>query len=127
MKRPRIGSVFRGQSVSIRPAFAILRVVSSIPDDLQIILYSSSGSELTTARAALSLQARGVTRVWILRGGLKSWRELGLQVSTQVIEVVDLAARYGIRIADLTGHPTLSHETTRTPAQRPQAVSTRRA
>jgi membrane protein DedA with SNARE-associated domain/rhodanese-related sulfurtransferase len=103
------------------------QVVSSIPDDLQIILYSSSGSELTTARAALSLQARGVTRVWILRGGLKSWRELGLPVSTQVIEVVDLAARYGIRIADLTGHPTLFHETTRTPAQRSQAVSIRRA
>jgi membrane protein DedA with SNARE-associated domain/rhodanese-related sulfurtransferase len=92
-------------------------VVSSIPDDLQIILYSSSGSELTTARAALSLQARGVAKVWILRGGLKSWCELDLPVSTQIIEVVDLAARYGIMIGDRTGHPTLIHRVTRSPTQ----------
>lgn len=93
------------------------QVVSTIPDDLQIILYSSSGSELTTARAALSLQARGVAKVWLLRGGLKSWCELGLPVSAQVIEVADLAARYGITIADRTGHPTLFHRATRSPTQ----------
>jgi rhodanese-related sulfurtransferase len=91
------------------------QVVASIPEDLQIFLYSSSGSELTTARAALSLQARGVANVWILRGGLKSWCEFGLPVSTQVIEVADLAARYGITIADRTGHPTLFHRVTRSP------------
>jgi rhodanese-related sulfurtransferase len=78
------------------------QAASSIPDDLQIILYSSSGSELTTARAALALQARGVAKVWILRGGLKSWSELGLPVSTQVTEVAHLAARYGIKIAERT-------------------------
>ena len=93
------------------------QVVSSIPHDLQIILYSSCGSELTAARAALSLQARGVAKVWILRGGLKSWCELGLPVSTQVIEVADLAVRYGITIADRTGHPTLFHRAIRSPTQ----------
>ncbi len=93
------------------------QVVSSIPDYLQIILYSSSGSELTTSRAALSLQARGVAKVWILRGGLKSWCDLGLPVSNQIIEVVDLAARYGITIADRTEHPTLFHKPTRSPNQ----------
>ena len=93
------------------------QVVSSIPDYLQIILYSSSGSELTTARAALSLQARGVAKVWILRGGLKSWCDLSLPVSNQIIEVVDLAARYGITIAERTEHPTLFHKATRSPNQ----------
>jgi rhodanese-related sulfurtransferase len=103
-------------AVSIDPArLRKSQVSSSIPDDLQIILYSSSGSELTTARATLSLQARGVARVWILRGGLKSWCELGLPVSTEIIEVADLAARYGITIADRTGHPSLFHRVTRSP------------
>ena len=94
-------------AVCIDPArLRSTQVVSTIPDDLQIILYSSSGSKLTTARAALSLQARGVAKVWVLRGGLKSWHEIGLPVSTQVVEVPDLAARYGISVTERTGHLT---------------------
>jgi membrane protein DedA with SNARE-associated domain/rhodanese-related sulfurtransferase len=103
-------------AVCIDPArLRSTQVVSTLPADLQIILYSSSGSELTTAHAALSLQARGVAKVWILRGGLKSWREMGLPVSTQVVEVPDLVARYGISVTERTGRLTRFHRALRPP------------
>jgi rhodanese-related sulfurtransferase len=48
-----------------------LRLVA--PSDLEIILYSSSVHEITSARAALALRKEGIPKVWILEGGLKTW------------------------------------------------------
>ena len=47
----------------------------TIPNDVEIILYSSSGGEIVSARAAMALRRIGVEKVWILDGGLKAWRE----------------------------------------------------
>jgi len=70
----------------------------SIPDDLDIILYSSSGGEIVSARAAMALRRIGIEKVWILEGGINAWRGQGFPVThrLEVPEVV--AARVGVRL-----------------------------
>lgn len=70
----------------------------SVPDTVDIILYSSSGGDSVPARAAIALQRIGVNNVWVLEGGLKAWREQGFPVSKspEVPEVA--AARVGVKL-----------------------------
>ncbi len=70
----------------------------TVPDDVQIILYCSSGHDTVSARAALALKRIGVDKVWVLEGGLKAWREQGFPVShsLEVPEVV--AGRLGVKL-----------------------------
>ena len=70
----------------------------AVPDDVKIILYSSSGSDAVSARAAVALKRIGVDKVWVLDGGLKAWREHGFPVSQspEVPEVV--AERFGVKL-----------------------------
>jgi rhodanese-related sulfurtransferase len=72
----------------------------TVPDDVDIVLYSSAGSVAVSARAAVALNHIGVTNVLVLEGGLKAWREQGLPVtrSLEVPEVV--AGRLGVRLPD---------------------------
>ena len=49
----------------------------TVPDDVEIILYSSSGGDTLSARVAVALKRIGVDKVWVLEGGLKAWREPG--------------------------------------------------
>jgi 3-mercaptopyruvate sulfurtransferase SseA len=70
----------------------------NVPNDVQIILYSSSGGDFVSARAAVALQRIGVEKVWVLEGGLKAWREQGFPVS-QSPELPEVAAeRVGVRL-----------------------------
>jgi len=70
----------------------------SIPDDVEIILYSSSGGDIVCARAAMALRRIGVEKVWVLEGGLKAWREQGFPVS-QSPEIPEVAAeRVGVKL-----------------------------
>jgi 3-mercaptopyruvate sulfurtransferase SseA len=70
----------------------------TIPSDVKIILYSSSGSDTVSARAAVDLKKIGVDKVWVLEGGLKAWRDQGFPVSqsTEMPEVV--AKRLGVSL-----------------------------
>ena len=70
----------------------------SVPNDVQIIVYSSSGHDIVSARAAMALNRIGVDKVWVLEGGLKAWQEQGFPVSqsTEPPEVV--AARFGVKL-----------------------------
>jgi membrane protein DedA with SNARE-associated domain/rhodanese-related sulfurtransferase len=72
----------------------------TVPDDIEIILYSSSGGDIVSARVAVALNRIGVDKVWVLEGGLKAWREQGFSLSKclEVPEVV--AARLGIKLPD---------------------------
>ena len=85
-------------ALSVDPS--ILRKVPEItvPDDVKIILYCSSGSDMVSARAAMGLKRIGIKEVWVLEGGLKAWREHGFPVSqsTEAPEVV--AQRYGVEL-----------------------------
>ena len=70
----------------------------SIPDDVEIILYSSSGGDIVSARAAMALRRIGVEKVWVLEGGLKAWREQGFPVSPSP-EIPEVAAeRVGVKL-----------------------------
>jgi rhodanese-related sulfurtransferase len=70
----------------------------SIPDHVDIILYSSSRSDIVSARAAMALRRIGVERVWVLEGGLKAWREQGFPVS-QFLEAPEVVAeRFGVKL-----------------------------
>ena len=72
-----------------------------VPDDVDIVLYSSSGGDTVSARAAVSLKRIGVDNVWVLQGGLKAWREQGFPVS-QCPEVPEVAAeRVGVKLPKL--------------------------
>jgi membrane protein DedA with SNARE-associated domain/rhodanese-related sulfurtransferase len=47
-----------------------------LPRDCDVILYCTCPNEATSARAALRLHRRGITRVRPLHGGLQKWNEL---------------------------------------------------
>ena len=53
----------------------------TVPHGVDIVLYSSSGSDTVAARAAEGLKRVGIDNVWVLQGGLKAWREQGLPVA----------------------------------------------
>ena len=73
----------------------------NVPDDVEIVLYSSSRGDTVSARAAVALKRIGVRNVWVLQGGLKAWREQGFPVS-QSPEVPEVAAaRVGVKLPKL--------------------------
>jgi rhodanese-related sulfurtransferase len=75
----------------------------NVPNDVEIILYSSSGGQTLSARAAMALKRIGVDNVWVLEGGLKRWRDKGLPVS-QSPEVPEIVAeRLGIKLPEPAG------------------------
>ena len=70
----------------------------TVPNDVEIILYSSSGGDFVSARAAMALRRIGVEKVWVLEGGLKAWREQGFPVS-QSPEIPEVAVeRVGVKL-----------------------------
>ena len=70
----------------------------TVPDEVEIILYCSSGGDTVSARVALALKRIGVDKVWVLEGGLKAWREQGFPVS-QSPEVPEIVAeRLGVKL-----------------------------
>jgi membrane protein DedA with SNARE-associated domain/rhodanese-related sulfurtransferase len=70
----------------------------TVPDDVQIVLYCSSGRDVVSARAAVALKRVGVEKVWVLEGGLKAWREQGFPVSKALEAPETVAKRYGVRL-----------------------------
>ena len=70
----------------------------TVPDDVEIILYSSSGGDTLSARVAVALKRIGVDKVWVLEGGLKAWRERGLPVSHSLEAPEVVAERFGVRL-----------------------------
>jgi len=72
----------------------------TVPDDVEIVLYCSSGRDTVSARVAVALKRIGVDKVWVLEGGLKAWREQGFPVS-QSLEVPELVAeRLGVKLPE---------------------------
>jgi rhodanese-related sulfurtransferase len=69
-----------------------------VPPDVQIVLYCSSPNQLTSARTALALRRKGISNVWVLEGGLKAWRELGLPVTVSLSSPAQVAARFGVAL-----------------------------
>jgi len=67
-----------------------------VPTDVQIVLYCSSPNQIASARTALALRRKGISNVWVLQGGLKSWRELGLPETTNLRSPAEVAAAFGI-------------------------------
>jgi membrane protein DedA with SNARE-associated domain/rhodanese-related sulfurtransferase len=72
-----------------------------VPSDVKIVLYCSSPNQLTSARTALALRRKGISNVWVLQGGLKAWRELGLPVTTNLTSPEAVAARFGIELPEI--------------------------
>lgn len=71
-----------------------------VPPDVQLVLCCSSRNQITSARTALSLRRKGISNVWVLAGGLQAWRELDLPVTTKLSTPVELAARFGVELAE---------------------------
>ncbi len=70
----------------------------TVPQGVDIVLYSSSGSDTVAARAAQGLKRVGIDNVWVLEGGLKAWRQQGLPIA-QSPEVDQVAAeRVGVHL-----------------------------
>ena len=70
----------------------------SVPDDVQIVLYSSTGGDLVGARVAVALNRIGIAKVSVLEGGLKAWREQGLPVCRSLEGPETVAARLGVKL-----------------------------
>jgi len=58
-----------------------------IPRDREIILYCSCPNEVSSAKAALSLQRRGILRVRPLLGGIDAWRERNYPLDQRAVKV----------------------------------------
>jgi membrane protein DedA with SNARE-associated domain/rhodanese-related sulfurtransferase len=69
-----------------------------VPNDVKIVLYSSSGSDMVSARAAVGLKRIGVNNVWVLEGGLRAWREHGLPVARCLEAPEIIAERLGVKL-----------------------------
>jgi rhodanese-related sulfurtransferase len=82
-----------------------LRVV--VPEDLGLVLYCSSSSELTSVRVAVALRKRGISNVWVLEGGLTAWKREGLPVTLQSSTSEEAAERFGIEIIGSEPHVTV--------------------
>jgi len=73
----------------------------AVPADVEIVLCCSSRCDIVSARAALALKRIGVENVWVLEGGLDSWREKGLPLS-QFPEVPEaVAERLGVKLPEV--------------------------
>jgi rhodanese-related sulfurtransferase len=70
----------------------------TLPDDIEIILYSASGGDTLSARVAVALKRIGVDKVWVLEGGLKAWLEQGFPVSQSLEAPEVVAARFGVKL-----------------------------
>ena len=70
----------------------------TVPDDIQIVVYSSSGRDVVSARAAVALKRIGVEKVWVLEGGLQAWREQGHPVAQFLEPPGVVAARFGVKL-----------------------------
>ncbi|MFN7983558.1 MAG: VTT domain-containing protein [Vicinamibacterales bacterium] len=53
-----------------------------IPRDCDVVLYCTCPNETTSARVALALKKRGISRVFPLEGGIEAWIERGFPVSS---------------------------------------------
>jgi membrane protein DedA with SNARE-associated domain/rhodanese-related sulfurtransferase len=73
----------------------------AVPGNVDIVLYSSSGGDAVSARAAMALKRIGVDNVWVLEGGLKAWREQGLPVSKTPDTPQTVAQRVGVTLPAL--------------------------
>jgi membrane protein DedA with SNARE-associated domain/rhodanese-related sulfurtransferase len=62
------------------PAEALAERHAEIPRDRDVVLYCTCPDEVTSAKEALRLRRRGITRVRPLRGGFAAWRAAGLPV-----------------------------------------------
>lgn len=69
-----------------------------VPPDVQMVLCCSSLNQITSARTAIALRRKGISNVWVLQGGLKAWRDLGLPVTTKLSSPAELAARFGVKL-----------------------------
>jgi len=83
---------------SVDPALLRKSPSVTVPDDVRIILYCSSGSVAVSARAAVDLKRIGVDNVWVLEGGLKAWREHGYPVSQSLESPDVIAERLGVML-----------------------------
>ncbi len=70
----------------------------AVPANVDIILYSSSGGDAASARAAMALKRIGVNNVWVLEGGLNAWRERGLPISESSDTPEVVAERVGVTL-----------------------------
>jgi membrane protein DedA with SNARE-associated domain/rhodanese-related sulfurtransferase len=61
--------------------------LQDIPRDRDIILYCSCPNEVSSARMALKLRRRGITRVRPLLGGIDAWRERNYPTEIRMVEV----------------------------------------
>ena len=72
-----------------------------VPPDVQIVLYCSSPNQLISARTTLALRRKGISNVWVLQGGLKAWRKLGLPVTMDLSSTAELATRFKVKLPEV--------------------------
>lgn len=69
-----------------------------IPSDVDLVLYCASENSFVSARAVAALRKKGVTRVWILNGGLGGWRASGLPLGKGFADLFEVMTRLGVKM-----------------------------
>ena len=92
-------SLIRGARHSTMDQVELL--IQGIPRDRDVVLYCSCPNEVTSAKVALRLRRKGITRVRPLLGGIDAWRERKYPIETKsngapgVVAVVSPAQKSG--------------------------------
>jgi len=68
-------------AIRIDPRKLELYMDVEISPSRDVVLYCASPGEFTSARVALALRDRGITRVRPLAGGLQGWRARGFPIT----------------------------------------------
>jgi rhodanese-related sulfurtransferase len=87
-------------SVRLDPARLRRSPHLTIPRDIEMIFYSSSGGDAVSARAAMGLKRIGINNVWVSEGGLRGWRQMGFPVSPSPEKAEVVAERLGIKLPE---------------------------
>jgi hypothetical protein len=134
-KQPAIPGAFRVDPSRLRTSRQL-----TVPNDVDIVLYSSSGGATVPARAAVGLQRIGIDNLWVLEGGLRAWREQGFPLRdrrnhTELNRVIDQPSaflqdtqlahnrgrvRYFRRVQSLLKHAGTVDDASQPPAQHVQ-------
>jgi rhodanese-related sulfurtransferase len=93
---PGIPGAIRIDPARLRSSRAKVRV----PRNVEIVLCCSSSNEITGARVAVSLRHKGISKVWVLEGGLEAWKKLNFPLTSELGNPKEIAARFGIEVIE---------------------------
>jgi membrane protein DedA with SNARE-associated domain/rhodanese-related sulfurtransferase len=79
-----------------------------IPKGVDLVLYCGSRNSFVSARVAVAMREKGVTRIRVLEGGIEAWKARGFPLSTELVDPYTEMKRLGIQMFPPLWNPSRS-------------------